>query len=479
MWDKMNILKRKITMNPILFTFFILISMIVASIVTLATFYLYQSLFNQNHSPNDFDKIETVYEQINNEYYKDVDEDKLIDSAIDGMVEGLEDPYSEYLTEEELTQFDESISGNFEGIGAEIEQRDNEIFISSPIKGSPAEKEGLQPKDQIIGIDGDSIEGQDVNDAVKKIRGEKGTTVTLTIVRGNQQPFDVEITRDKIHMDSVSHQSIENESTDIITISRFQQGTHKELSNVLDEVVNNDHNHLILDFRNNPGGLLDEAVNMIGLFVGDNKVAAILETRDGKQQEVKTNIDQVDGLEDKTITIVLNEGSASASEVFAGALQDHINATVVGESSYGKGVVQTTKQFGNELLKYTNSKWLTPNERWIHDKGIKPDKVIKPSIYKHLTMLDSDKVYKENSKGEDIQFIEFGLQSLGYSIKSPNKEFDSETEKALKAFQQEYEIKATGEMHGKTTDTFMKVIFDHLRNDDPQMKNVIQFVTQT
>ncbi|MEE1106487.1 MAG: PDZ domain-containing protein, partial [Macrococcus canis] len=173
---------------------------------------------------SEFVKLYAVYDTLNKNYYKKVEKEKLIDGAIKGMVSGLDDPYSEYMTSDEQKDFTESMQGDFQGIGTEIEEKDNKIMISSPIKGAPAHKAGVKSGDIIMAVDDKSVEGKSTQDVVKLVRGKKGTVVTLTLKRGDAEPFDVKITRDKIHMNSVEY-TLQKDGTGIITVMKFQEGT--------------------------------------------------------------------------------------------------------------------------------------------------------------------------------------------------------------------------------------------------------------
>src|SRR5699024_637566 len=207
-------------------------------------------------------------------------------------------------------------------IGAEVMQEGNRIVVTSPMRGSPAEAAGVEPGDQITAVDGESIEGMTTTEAVQLIRGEKGTDVTLTIVRGEGEPMDITVTRDTIHIDSVTYEEVENVGH--ISINRFQQGTTEEFENSINQAAEDDVEDIIIDFRYNPGGLRDEAVSMINQFIDQCETALYLENSSGEQTEIATEVESNPKTESfDNIYLLLNEGSASASEVFAGALDDH------------------------------------------------------------------------------------------------------------------------------------------------------------
>lgn len=425
---------------------------------------------------SEFSKLYEVYDTITSDYYQDVDSEELIDSSIDGMLEGLDDPYSEYMTNDETAQFEESVTGDFEGIGAEVMQEGNRIVITSPMKGSPAEAAGIEPGDQVIAVDGQSIEGWSTQEAVQLIRGEKGTDVVLTIVRGEGEPMDITVTRDKIHIDSVTYEEVENVGH--ISINRFQKGTTDEFENSINQAAEDGVEDIIIDFRYNPGGLLDEAVSMINQFIDKGGTALYLENSSGEQTEVATegesnpNTDSFDN-----IYILQNEGSASASEVFAGALNDHMDVTIAGTQSFGKGVVQKTNEFGDDsILKYTNTKWLTPSGNWIHEKGITPDvELLNPDYYR-VEMLNPEEMYTEGQVNETITSIKVALDTLGYETDSFNDTFDASLTSAVENFQNDQDLEQSGDITGETSNALMSELRDYINENDAQLEYLVDYI---
>ena len=219
-----------------------------------------------------FEKLYSTYETIKKDYYKDIDDEKLVNGAIEGMITGLDDPYSTYMNQEEAKSFNESISSSFEGIGAEIQEQDGKIMVVSPIKGSPAEKAGIKPNDMIESVDGKSIEGLSATEAVLKIRGEKGTKVVLTISRvGESKPISITIVRDTIPIETVYAEMLDDGIAKI-QVTSFSEHTVDELQTALNEMSKKDMKALILDLRGNPGGLLDQAIEMASIFVPNGEV---------------------------------------------------------------------------------------------------------------------------------------------------------------------------------------------------------------
>ncbi|WP_411841856.1 S41 family peptidase [Salinicoccus sp. HZC-1] len=426
---------------------------------------------------SEFAKLYNVYDTITSEYYKDTDRNALIESSIEGMVEGLDDPYSEYMNKDETAEFQESVTGDFEGIGAEVMQEGNRIVITSPMKGSPAEQAGIEPGDQIIAVDGESIEGMTTHEAVQLIRGEKGTDVVLTIVRGDSEPMEISITRDTIHIESVTYDVVDGVGH--ISVNRFQQGTTEEFEKSLNQAAEDDVEDVIIDFRYNPGGLLDEAVAMINQFIDKGQTALYLEDNSGERTEIVTNGESNPSTEDMNVYILINEGSASASEVFTGAMNDLNDVTIAGTRSFGKGVVQRTKEFGdNSMLKYTNTKWLTPEGNWIHEKGITPDiKLVNPDYYR-VEMLGEEEVYTEGQSHEKVTSIKVALDTLGYQVDNFNTTFSPALTNAVLNFQSEHNLEQTGDVTGETSVALMSEMRKYINENDAQLNYLVDYINE-
>ena len=464
---------RQITL-PIYKLFIILfVTVLLTAVVTFASYKF--GLYYGNDQQKELNKIEEAYKQINNDYYKDVDDDKLTQGAIDGMIKSLDDPYSEYISAKDTTSYNEEISGDFVGIGAEMEMHDGYVRITSPMKDSPAEKAGVKSLDVITKVDHESIKNKSLNEIVKKVRGKKGTTVTLTIKREGKEPFDVKIKRDKIHLTSVDY--TKKKDTGVIAISKFQNKTTKELQSALKQAKKDKVKHVVLDLRNNPGGLLDEVVTSVNLFVDKNKPVIYLETKGDKPQAVETENDKMSGIDDMDYTVLVNKGSASAAEIFAGALQDYKIADVLGTTTFGKGIGQVHKEFSDSsILKYTNMRWLTPNKSYIHKKGIQPDKTIKAPKYEEIEIIDPSKTYQEGDQSKEIKSIKIGLNALGYNINNENDQFDAQLTSQVKSFQSDHDLTENGIFTDDTTKKFIELLRKKIRSEDKQLDEAIQYM---
>ena len=294
--------------------------------------------------------------------------------ALRGLVGALEDPYSVHLDPELAEKFSLELSGSFEGIGAEIGIKKNQLKVIAPLSGTPAEQAGLKPGDDIIAIDGVDTFGMFIEEAVQLIRGPKGTEVTLLIYReGLTEAFEVKIVRSTIVIESVTWEmrEVDGKKVGVIEISHFNENTWPNFSDAVQNVLLEGPDHLILDLRNNPGGFLDTAVQVAGEWV-PHDVIVVERFSDGSTRDYRS--DGSARFIDIPTLVLVNGGSASASEIVAGALQDHGKAVIVGETTFGKGSVQDYMEFPDgSALKLTIALWMTPDGRQIDQEGIVPD----------------------------------------------------------------------------------------------------------
>lgn len=301
--------------------------------------------------------------------------------AIEGLTSSLNDPYTEFFPPQESKQFMEQISGEFSGVGMEVGMKDNILTVVAPLKGSPAEKAGIKPGDKIIKIDSKITTDMKVDEAVKLIKGKAGTSITLTLYRqGDEQPFDVKLIREVITIPTIES-VIRNDGIQILNIYNFGAGVTDEFKKEITAFKDSGRNKLIIDLRNNPGGFLDAAVEIASYFLpqGDVIVKEDYGTKQAEDVFRSKGYNVVDS--DVKIVLLVDGGSASASEILAGALSEHKRATLIGEQTYGKGSVQELIPITDDTsLKITVAKWLTPNGVSISLKGLAPD--IKVSITK-------------------------------------------------------------------------------------------------
>lgn len=321
----------------------------------------------------DYSSVDDVYSTLRKEYDGKLDQDKLLDGMKKGLAEATGDPYTEYFTAEEYEKFDAQLNGTgFSGIGAELGlDEDKNLIVVSPISGMPADKAGLKAKDIIAEIDGKDTTGFSIDEAVTKIRGKKGTEVSLKIIRDRKETLDIKITRDDIKIPSVEAKQLDD-GTGYMRISTFGDNTGELAAEKAKELKNKGVKTMVLDLRGNPGGVVDSAIEVASLWLPKGTLI-MQEKRD--TTIVKTYTANGNNVFDGIKTVVLIDGgSASASEIVAGALHDNKAASLVGEKSYGKGVVQGIEplQDGGEL-KVTVASWYRPNGQNINKKGIEPD----------------------------------------------------------------------------------------------------------
>ncbi len=311
---------------------------------------------------------------------KDLDYQKMVYGAIRGMVESLDDPYTTFFEPQAKEEFEEEISGRFDGIGIEIGIRNEALTVISPLDGSPAQKAGLKSGDKIVEIDGVSTSGLSLDGAVKKIRGPKGSKVTLMIYRNSPgESKEIEINRETINIPSVTLNKIDDDIVQI-KVHNFYMPTSFEFKKAVLETVISGRKNIILDLRNNPGGYFDLAIELAGWFLNSGDV--VVKQDDGNGMFICDNC-KASGLgllKNYKVVILINEGTASASEILAGALRDNKGVKLIGVQTFGKGVVQEVFSLqGNSSIKVTTSKWLTPNGYDIGSVGLKPDIEIKNS----------------------------------------------------------------------------------------------------
>lgn len=301
------------------------------------------------------------------------DEDK-INGAIKGLVESVGDPYTVFLPPQELSAFEEDIKGNFEGVGMEVGIQNDILTVIAPVKNSPAFKAGIKAGDKIIAINGTSTQGMSIDKAIKLIRGKAGTEVKLTFIReSTKKTEDIVILRDVIKIPAIETE-FRKDKVFVIRISSFSATASNEFRDALREFVNMKTNKLIIDLRNNPGGYLDAAVDMASWFLPQGKVVVQEDFGDNEEAKVLRSRGYNIFSDKLKVVILINKGSASASEILAGALKEHGKAKLVGETTFGKGSVQELVPITSDTsLKVTVARWLTPNGLSISQKGIDPD----------------------------------------------------------------------------------------------------------
>ncbi len=325
-----------------------------------------------------------VMQRVKREFVEPVDDRVLLESAIRGMVSDL-DAHSQYLDESEYRDIRISTTGNYSGIGIEVSTLDGEVRVVTPIDNTPAERAGIQAGDTIVSIDGMPVEPDRLHRTIDRMRGRAGSGVTVAVERDSEpDPLVFVMKRENIHVASVRHELLDS-SLGYVRVSQFNESTPHEVSDAIDELMNAVREKdgsmltgLILDLRNNPGGILDAAVEVSDLFLDDG----VIVTADGRTPESRftKRANRGDVLDGASLVVLVNRGSASASEIVAGALQDHHRALVIGTGTFGKGLVQTVMPLSKgRAIKLTTSRYYTPSGDSIHETGISPDVYIEGS----------------------------------------------------------------------------------------------------
>ena len=418
--------KTFITLSIILFIFSIIAFEISTSSTTFA-------IFKKKKEEKKYDVYEMLevfgkaFEITKERYVEEVDNKKLIEGAIDGMLTKL-DPHSSFLNTEEFTEMMEQTSGAFGGLGIEVTMDSGVIKVISPIDDSPAYKAGIKAGDMITHIDDVQVYGLTLNEAVKKMKGKAGTKVKLKIFRKNKEPFNVEITRDIIKTDPIKFKlKGKNKDVGYLRLATFNENSFQILKDIVQKTLSKNPKILgfVLDLRNNTGGLLDEAVKISDAFLEQGEIVSVI----GRQKSdnrvfFATGGDIING---KPLVVIINGASASASEIVAGALQDHKRAVIIGTKSYGKGSVQTLIPMGaTSALKLTTAKYYTPSGRSIQADGIEPDVVVNVA---KLEEFKEDRIFSESTltnalKNDTKNTIENNKNDIKKEIEKQQEERD-------------------------------------------------------
>jgi len=353
-------------------------------------FYSQSSFADTKETYRQLSIFNEVYNRVKEQYVEEVTDKELIEKALNGMLQAL-DPHSSYMNEEVYKEMQIDTSGSFGGLGIEITTDKGFIKIVSPIDDTPAQKAGVQAGDYITHLDGTSVVDMTLKEAIDVMRGEVGEPITITIVRGTEKPFDIEIKRDIIKVQSVKHRVINN--VGVLRISTFNEQTTVGLKKSIEELEGSENPPIgyVLDLRNNPGGLLNESVTVTDVFLEKGEIVSI---RGREKKDVQVfSAKKGDMINGKPLIILINEGSASASEIVAGALQDHDRAVIMGIKSFGKGSVQTIVPIDSGAVRLTIAKYYTPSGDSIQAVGIIPDVEVPRA---ELNVIDSYFTFRES-----------------------------------------------------------------------------------
>ena len=359
-------------------------------LIFLFAFYAPSSFADTKETYRQLSIFNEVYNRVKNQYVEELTDKELVEKALNGMLQAL-DPHSSYMNEEVFKEMQEDTSGTFGGLGIEITTDKGFIKIISPIDDTPADKAGIQAGDYITHLNGDSVVDMNLKEAIDIMRGEVGTSITITIIRGTEEPFDVELIRDTIKMASVKHRVLND--VGVLRVSTFNEQTTSGLKDSIQELEESKNPPIgyVLDLRNNPGGLLTESVSVSDLFLEQGEIVSI---RGREKKDVQVfSAKKGDLINQKPLVVLINEGSASASEIVAGALQDHDRAVIMGMKSFGKGSVQTIVPIDSGAIRLTIAKYYTPSGDSIQAVGIEPDVVVPRA---ELNIIDNYFTFRES-----------------------------------------------------------------------------------
>jgi carboxyl-terminal processing protease len=416
-------------------------------------------------------KLNEAFGLIRSRSLTPADPDKLVDGAIAGMVSALNDPFSAYYSRDEASSFTDSLQGAFSGIGANLDLVDGKLIVRQVMKGTPADRAGLKEQDILLSVNGQSLEGLSLQEAVAKIRGPKGTKAKLRVERADAaEPLELELVRDLIAAQTVS--SVFEDGVGWLKITQFTFDTPQLVEQELVSLEKSGMKALVIDVRNNPGGVLTSVEAVAELFVPSGRTIVIDEDAAG-HRETKMAGGQPGKVRTYPLVVLVNEGSASASEILAGALRQSAGATLVGTQTYGKGTVQVSfeQEFGDgSLMKLTVSKWLLPDGTWINGQGIRPDTVVGEPDYYAAAALPMDRKLSRDETGDDVRSLQLMLEGVGLPADRKDGYFSAATEEAVRDFQRGMSLPETGVVDSATAEKLEAALVEVLRDpdNDPQ-----------
>ena len=339
--------------------------------------------------PSDLKEFVDTYNDIVNNYYDKVNKEELIDAGIKGMINYLDDPYATYFDGTSSSNFNQTLEGNYEGVGIEVTLDNNKVKITKVFADTPAKKAGIKVGDYITKVNGESVDGKSLSDVVSLIKNAKNKEVEITITRDNQEKT-MKVTRTTVDMPYTSSKVYEENGKKIgyLKIEMFSNNITKQVKKELESLKKKNIDKLVIDVRDNPGGYLTQVTEILSLFMTKKDVIYQLQTKNNKEKVYGTSSKATYNY---PVVVLINENSASASEILASAFKETYNAEIVGVNSYGKGTVQKTGDLNNgDTIKYTVQKWLTPKGNWINEKGVTPTKEVKLELKENETLTEDN-----------------------------------------------------------------------------------------
>ena len=440
--------------------------------------YFVHDTFFKKQVPQDNQIYDEVAQTIENEFLDTAQSDySLQERMLAGMVGMLGDPHSSYLTAKLATDLGTSINGSFQGIGVTYIAVDAGAFILQVYKDTPAQKAGLMAGDIMTHVQGTSIAGYDTDKIKEMVQGKSGTEVQIKYIR-NGKNYETKAIRGQVET-SVAYeiQMTHNKKVGYLQITTFGSSIPNVVENILKDMKEQGVEHLIIDLRGNGGGYLDAAQNLLNLFIPEGETMFRVQPYQGKEIVYQASAHQK--YQFKEGYILVDKDSASASEVITGALKEICHYHVVGDTTYGKGTVQTQKTLSNsDILKYTYAKWLTPNGTWVHGKGIQPDDEVHKTSLSDFHIVSMDKSYSFDQVEMQIAYMQEILKELNYSVDRTDGYFSLKTQEALKAFEKDYGLKQDGIYDKNDATILLSALGYHIYHEveDTQYQKVLELI---
>ena len=453
------------------------------------SFIVFWSPFQKNSeekSISDIPAINEAYARILESSVHPVKSELLVEGALRGMAETVKDPYSRYLTKEEAKAHKESLADERVGIGLEVMESNGRFIVVTPVKESPAAKAGVKPYDEIVRVNGERMEGKSLSELLKAIKGEKGTKVSLTVFRGDEnRHVEVSMKRDSLQIHTVTSELIEKDDLKIgvVTITMFGEKTAEEWEKHTRSLVKREVDGLLVDVRGNPGGYLHSVEAIASTMLDKGATYAYMQDAEGVLEPLpvvgRKEDAYINTMRKMPLVLLQDEGSASASEVLSGALKSNKRALIAGTKSFGKGTVQETWDLSNGgEIKLSSHKWLTPSQEWIHGSGIKVDFLVESNELFQLNPQISTGTYRVGDYHEDVAYAQKVLKALGHSISRVDGYFDEDTAKAIEQFNEKEAEKASPDMNPVFFQNLRQkvVTFKSSKKNDDQLQMSIGYL---
>lgn len=433
---------------------------------------------SNNKIPADVNFLMQLKEFLKNNYVDEVSDIDLLRGAIDGMVDSLGDPYSQYFTPKDFQDFNETTSGNFGGIGVVINTKDKQVIVVSVLEGTPADRAGIKAGDKIIEVDGKETSELSLNEVSALIKGEAGTVVNMGILRdGEKQILKLDLPRETIKINPIEHKIL-GQGIGYLKIGEFNENTVANLDRALEDFRKGGVLGIVLDLRNNPGGLLDQAVGVSARFVPKGPVVKVV-AKDGKDQTFMSNTEP----SPFKLVVLVNGGSASAAEIVAGAIKDRGTGIIVGEKTFGKATVQRPLNLGIlGGIKLTIARYVTPNGTDINKEGIHPDVVVeynKAASVNEFAPIKQDKVLKYGNIGIDVLGLQQRLNFIKLLNANPDGVYGPRTKDAVKALQRRKGLAVTGIADKSLYNALDEAVAEYINSqEDVQLRRAIDLLKE-